>query len=96
MDYTTIPPRLIYNPRFSLKDFGVYDNHPTNTPFAESMLKLDFVQGNYAERTVLRCQNYAYYITTMVLMEEDPRWRLGNYQKVHFTPVPLCVFRSAA
>ena len=51
MDYTTIPLRLIYNPRFSLKDFGVYNNHPINTTFAETLLKLDFVQGNYAERT---------------------------------------------
>ena len=82
MDYTTLPLRLIYSPRFSLKDFGIYDNHPINAPFAESMLKLDFIQGNYAERNVLRCLNDAYYITTMVLLEEDPRWRKGSYQKI--------------
>lgn len=82
MDYTILPHRLIYNPRFSLKDFGIYDNHPINAPFAESMLKLDFIQGNYAEKNVLRCLNDAYYITTMVLLEEDPRWRMGSYQKI--------------
>lgn len=82
MDYTTLPHRLIYNPRFSLKDFGVYKNHPINALFAESMLQLDLIQGNYSEKKVLRCLNNAYYITTMVLLEEDPRWRMGSYQKL--------------
>ncbi len=79
MDYTKIPRNLIYETRFSLNDFGVYDNHPVNTPFVEKLYEEDIVKGSNAEKIVLQWLNNANYITTMVLLEKDPRWRNSSY-----------------
>lgn len=87
MDYTTIHREFIYKDRSSLKEFGIYDNHIINKKIANYLRTQDFIQWLNPEENVVRCMNQAYYYCTMALLEDDPCWRIKQYEQnaVNFT-----------
>ena len=81
MDYTKIPRELIYQDRHSLKEFGIYDNHIINKRIAYYLRNQHFIKlHNNPEESVLYCMNQAYYYCTMAILEDDPCWRIQQYE----------------
>ena len=86
MDYTKIPRELIYQDRHSLKEFGIYDNHIINKRIAYYLRNQHFIKlHNNPEESVLYCMNQAYYYCTMAILEDDPCWRIQQYESARRT-----------
>lgn len=81
MDYTKVPRSLIYQER----DIDDFFEDPTSfeSAFCDSLLKRPFMKNleNQAE-TVLDIFNNAYYICTLIHMEEHPRLYINKYRKI--------------
>lgn len=82
MDYTKVPRSLIYCEHRSLKEFGAYKFESITRPLADAMLKIYIIQDSDSERRALWFMNSAFYICTMIMMEEDPRWRISEYKEI--------------
>lgn len=82
MDYTTVPRSLIYRDRRSLKEFGAYETESITRPLADALLQIDIIQYSDSERRALWFMNAAFHICTMIMLEEDPRWRISEYKIV--------------
>jgi hypothetical protein len=81
MDYTKLPRQLIYKNRNDLKDFGVQTPDTMNY-LLFMYLKQQALMGVPGAREVaLKCYNNAYYICTIILLEENdfPELRISDY-----------------
>ena len=81
MDYTKVPRSLIYLQR-DIDDF-FEDSTSFESAFCESLLKRPFMKNleDQAE-TVLAIFNNAYYICTLIHLEEHPRLYIIKYRKI--------------
>ena len=82
MDYTEFPRELIYKEKTSLKDIGVSNEMTIEHRFYEGLLKRPSIKGCFKKReTILRIFNNAYYLCTLILMDEDPRLNRDFYRE---------------
>lgn len=80
MDFTTLPPQLVYKKRKSLEEFT--NNNETNECLVDNMLDIEYLQSfNFKER-VTECFNAAYYICTLILVDKHPEWSLPKYYDI--------------
>jgi hypothetical protein len=104
MDYTEFPRELIYKEKASLKDFGVSNEMTIEHRFYEGLLKRPSIKGCFKKReTILRIFNNAYYLCTLILMDEDPRLSIDSYREIaentertidwvnHFAPMTMAL-----
>ena len=104
MDYTEFPRELIYKEKASLKDFGVSNEMTIEHRFYERLLKRPSIKNCFKKReTILRIFNNAYYLCTLILMDEDPRLTIDSYRKIaensertidwvnHFAPMTMAL-----
>ena len=80
MDFTTLPPQLIYKKRKSLEEFT--NNNEINECLVDNMLDIEYLQSyNFKER-VTTYLNAAYYICTLILIDKHPEWSLSKYYDI--------------
>ena len=82
MDYINLPRELIFKDRDNLKDFEVNNKNSLNYYL---FLKLKEMPIMYMERaldTALRCFNNAYYICTLIQLEDFPEIRVADYENI--------------
>ncbi len=104
MDYTEFPRELIYKEKASLKDFGVNNEMTIEHRFYEGLLKRRSIKECFKKReTILRIFNNAYYLCTLILMDEDPRLTIDKYREIaensmrtidwvnHFAPMTMAL-----
>ena len=104
MDYTEFPRELIYKEKASLKDFGVSNEMTIEHRFYEGLLKRPSIKECFKKReTILRIFNNAYYLCTLILMDEDPRLSIDSYREIaensertidwvnHFAPMTMAL-----
>ena len=105
MDYTEFPRELIYKEKASLKDdFGVSNEMTIEHRFYEGLLKRPSIKECFKKReTILRIFNNAYYLCTLILMDEDPRLTIDKYREIaensertidwvnHFAPMTMAL-----
>lgn len=81
MDYTDIPRSLIYKDRTSLNDFGVQNKGSMNNFLFNKMRKLTLLHCGNAKEIALQCFNNAYYICTLIQLDEFPDLSMDKYEK---------------
>lgn len=81
MDYTQIPRALIYKDRTDLNDFGVQESGTMNNFLFTQMGRLTLLRCGNAKEIVLQCLNNAYYICTLIQLDEFPHLCMDNYEK---------------
>lgn len=81
MDYTQVPRALIYKHRTTLNDFGVRDEGTFNNYIFTQMRKMTLLRCGDAKEIALRCFNNAYYICTLIQLEEFPDLCMDKYEK---------------
>lgn len=76
-----IPRNLIYQERYSLDDFGVYDKGISYNPFLYRELLNKKSPTGSIDRTeeILSIFNTAYYLCTLFLIDPSPEARIGSY-----------------
>ena len=79
MDYTKIPQSIVYKKRENLVDFF---NNDLNKTFVKNMQEIDILLESDFEAHALICMNAAYYICTLIMLEEYPTWRLTLYDSI--------------
>lgn len=81
MDYTELPPSLIYKERNDLKDFGVLIPGTINHQLFLRLKEQALMSDSGARETALRCYNNAYYVCTLILLEANdfPELRVSDY-----------------
>ncbi len=82
MDYTKLPIQLIYRTRKSLEEFT--DNNKKNEYIVNSMLDIPYLQSPSFKEHATECFNAAYYICTLILVDEHPEWSLPKYCDIAF------------
>lgn len=80
MDYTDIPRSLIYKDRASLNDFGVQIPGTINNYLFTQMRKLTLLRCGNAKDIALQCFNNAYYICTLIQLDEYPDLSMDKYE----------------
>lgn len=81
MDYIKIPRSLIYKERESLNDFGVNTPGTINNQLFSHMKELPFMYDSGAKDLALLCFNNAYYICTVIMLDEFPGLQIAEYEK---------------
>ncbi len=81
MDYIKIPRSLIYKDRTDLKDFGVQILGTMNNYLFTQMRKLTLLHCGNAKEIALQCFNNAYYICTLIQLEEFPDLCMDKYEE---------------
>lgn len=81
MDYTKIPRELIYKDRTNLKDYGVQVYGTMNNYLFTQMRKLTLLRCGNAKEIALQCFNNAYYICTLIQLDEYPDLSMDKYEK---------------
>jgi len=79
-DYWKVPRVLIYRERDSLNDFGVRDSDTLNGRLFNLLLE-HFRSANDAKTLLLQCFNNAYYLCTVILLEDYPDLCVDKYEK---------------
>ena len=81
MDYTKVPRILIYKERSSLEDFGVYEANTFNAILYEALMSLDDLKPRRkgAFKEILQLFNDAYYLLTIIFLEQNPIERYAEY-----------------
>ena len=81
MDFTTIPRSLLYKEKKTLKDFGIYDRNQLNTQlYVLLKYELKATVGNSDYTILLKTLfNEAYYLCTIILMDEDAIMHFREY-----------------
>ena len=79
MDYSTLPPALIYQKKTLDKISGL---HELNSIVLHNMLDIETLHNVDFEKFALPCFNNAYYICTMMRMEKNAEYRLNEYKKI--------------
>ena len=82
MDYTTLPPEIIYRKRRSLEEFANHSN--LNLSIVDNMLDFTILQTPDFKNRVLTYLNAAYYICTLIVKETNPEWSLPKYFDIAF------------
>lgn len=98
MDYTSVPRSLIYKDRTTLNEFGVQDEGTFNNYIFTQMRKLTLLRCGDAKEIALRCFNNAYYICTLIQLEEFPDLCMDKYEKKLMavkTPFPEDVYQAS-
>ena len=81
MDYTKLPRSLIYKERKSLKDFGVHIEGTLNHYLFMRMARMTLLRTGDSEQIALQCLNNAYYICTLILLDEFPYLKMDKYEE---------------
>ena len=84
MDYTQVPRSLIYKDRTSLDDFGVQTPGTINNYLFTQMRRMTLLRCGDAKDIALRCFNNAYYICTLMQLEEFPDLCMDKYESLLF------------
>lgn len=79
-DYWNVPRELIYRERENLNDFGVKDSHSLNGRLFQ-LLSEQFLSANGADTLLLQCFNNAYYLCTIILLEDLPHLKVDKYEE---------------
>ena len=79
-DYWNVPRELIYRERENLNDFGVKDSHSLNGRLFQ-LLSEYFLSANGADTLLLQCFNNAYYLCTIILLEDLPHLKVDKYEE---------------
>ena len=81
MDYLELPRKLIYKDRDNLKDFGVHILGTINYQLFTHMKEMSIMCMEGAMDFALQCFNNAYYICTIIQLEDFPELRVADYEK---------------
>lgn len=92
MDYAEIPRSIIYKDRSNLNDFGVQNPGTINHYLFTQMRKMTLLQCGDGKTIALNCFNNAYYICTLILLDEFPDLCMDKYEQKLFEKP--CVFQS--
>ena len=78
-DYWNVPRELIYRERESLNDFRVKESNTLNGRLFQ-LLSEQFLSANGADTLLLQCFNNAYYLCTIILLEDLPHLKVDKYE----------------
>ena len=79
-DYWKVPRELIYCEKENLNDFGVKEANSLNGRLFKLMSE-HFLSIDDAKTLILQCFNNAYYLCTIILLEEFPNLCVDKYEK---------------
>ena len=82
MDYKEIPRPLIYKQRDNLRDFEVNNPSALNKQLFAHLKAIPLMRVENAKELALRCFNNAYYICTLIGLEEFPDLCVADYEKL--------------
>ncbi len=80
MDYTIIPRELVYKDKISLEAYSSANDY--NKIIIQNLINEEILTFGEFEMNVLLCFNRAYYILTMIKMENDPCMRIEQYKNI--------------
>lgn len=80
MDYTKLPRQLIYRTRKSLEEFTT--NNEMNEHLVDNMVEIYYLQSSNFKERATACFNAAYYICTLIGVDEHPEWSLPKYYDI--------------
>lgn len=98
MDYIKLPRSLIYKERKSLKDFGVLTKGTLNHYLFMRMARMTLLRTGDSEQIALQCLNNAYYICTLILLDEFPYLKMDKYEEKlleEIIPFPNDVYQAS-
>ena len=98
MDYTKVPRALIYKERTKLNDFGVNTPGTINNYLFTQMRRMTLLRCGDAKEIALRCFNNAYYICTLIQLEEFPDLSVDKYEALLLPdtiPFPEDVYQAS-
>ena len=78
-DYWNVPRKLIYRERENLNDFGIKESNSLNGRLFQ-LLSEQFLSANGADTLLLQCFNNAYYLCTIILLEDLPHLKVDKYE----------------
>ena len=81
MDYISMPGKLIYKHRDNLEDFGVHTQGTINNYLFTQMRRLTLLHCGNAKEIALQCFNNAYYICTLIQLDEYPDLSMDNTKR---------------
>lgn len=81
MDYTILPRNLVFRDRTELKELGVQDEGTINNYLFTQMRKLTLLRCGDAKEIALHCFNNAYYICTLIQLDDFPDLCMDKYEK---------------
>ena len=81
MDFLKVPRELIYRDRNNLNDFRVKDEKSINYVLFRLLKPLPLMHVEGAKKYALECFNNAYYICTLIQLEEFPDLCTAEYEK---------------
>ncbi len=82
IDYTQIQEELLYKRRNEIDEFNVLDKTCLNGVLYSRILEIkDIILHEKAANYVLSCFNKAYYLTTMILLDDHPELHIELYLK---------------
>lgn len=98
MDYTKVPRQLIYKERTDLDEFGVRVEGTINNYLFTKMRKMTLLRCSDAKDIALKCLNNAYYICTLIQLEEFPDLCMDKYEELllpEMIPFPEDVYQAS-
>ena len=98
MDYTKVPRGLIYKERTNLNDFGVDKPGTINHHLFSQMRRMTLLRCGDAKEIALRCFNNAYYICTLIQLDEFPDLSVDKYEALllpDMIPFPEDVYQAS-
>ncbi len=81
MDYHKIPRSLVYKDRDNLMEFGVKNRGSVNQCLFSHLKEYSFLHSSEAKDMVTKCFNDAYYLCTLVNLEDFPELLVVEYEK---------------
>ena len=81
MDYIKLPRKIIYKDRDNLKEFEVNNKNSINYYLFSRLKEMPIMYMEGALGTALRCFNNAYYICTLIQLEDFPELRIADYEQ---------------
>lgn len=84
MDFSKLPRELIYQDRRSITDFAISDEHWVNKALFDQLISFKCIKSKEetTEKLILSIFNDAYYILTIVFLEEFPFLRMAKIKEV--------------
>ena len=98
MDYTKVPRSLIYKDREDLNDFGVQTQGTLNNYLFTQMRRMTLLRCGDAKEIALQCFNNAFYICTLIELEEFPDLCMDKYEAIllpEMIPFPEDVYQAS-
>lgn len=84
MDYIKTPKTFIYKHRNDLNDFGVQTPGTINHYLFSQMRRMTLLRTGHAKKIALQCFNNAYYICTLIQLEQFPDLCIDEYEQKLF------------